>query len=71
MMVLLVVPAKELNAEGTCLLDASKASRKRGAILQRLERTLGKRVVIGDMGTAVRLGDAQILKEQSNRLGAH
>ena len=70
-MMLLVVPAEELNAEGTRLLKTSKASRKRGAILQGLERTLGIWIVIGNMGSAMRLGNAQIFKQQGNGLGTH
>ena len=48
--VLGVVPAEEVLAEGSGLLDRGEAVREAGAVLQGLELRLGVRVVVRDVG---------------------
>jgi hypothetical protein len=52
-----VVPLEELLAVGARILDAAEALGELGAIFKRFELSLGVRIVIGDMGPAVGLGD--------------
>ena len=59
-MVLAVVPAKELLTERARILNASETFRKLGPVFEGLELTLRVRIIIRDMGSAVRLGDSQI-----------
>ena len=56
--VFFVVPAEKFLTESPAVLDAAEAVRELRAILQRAEWTFRVRVVVGDVRTAVRLGDA-------------
>src|ERR1041385_2427907 len=71
MTVLLVVPLEELLAEGATVLDAAEAVWEVGPVLQGSELAFGIRVVVGDVGPAVSLGDAQVGHEKGDRLGGH
>src|SRR5688572_12379849 len=66
-----VVPAKEVLAMRTGVLDRPEARWKVGPVLQRFELRLGVRIVIRDVRTAVRLGDVQIDEQRGHWLGAH
>src|SRR5206468_9668709 len=57
---LLVVPAEEDLPKCTAILNRSKTLRKLRTILQRFELRFGKRIVVGDMRTAMRFGDPEI-----------
>jgi hypothetical protein len=54
---LCVVPAEELLAERPGVVDGAEPVGNARPILQRLELRLGVRVVIGDLGAGVGLGD--------------
>lgn len=60
MTVLLVVPSEKLLAEAAAVLDTAEAFGEVGPILQGAEVAFGIRIVVGDIGAAVGLGDAQI-----------
>ena len=66
-----VVPIEEVLAMGAGILDAAEAFRKVGAIFQGPELRLRERVVVGDVGSAVGLGDVQIDQQLRDGLGAH
>ena len=66
-----VVPIEEALAMGAGILDAAEAFRKVGAIFQGPELRLRERVVVGDVGSAVGLGDVQIDQQLRDGLGAH
>lgn len=63
-MVLGVVPGKEALAKAACILDRAEAFRELGSVLQGLELTFRERVVVGDVGPAVGLGDSQVGQQQ-------
>src|SRR5258705_5410085 len=71
MMVLVVVPGKEISRMSARVFDGSEASRKVGAILHRLEMGFGERVVVRDLGTRVRFGDAEVSEQKGDGLRHH
>ena len=68
---LVVVPGEKRLAEGAAVLDAAEAIRKLGAVLHGAELAFRIRIVVGSIGPAVGLGDAQIGQQKGHRLGAH
>ena len=66
-----VVPLEELLAVGARILDAAEALREVGSVFERFELRLGIRIVIGDVGPAVGLGDLQIDQQGGHRFAAH
>ena len=68
---LLVVPVEELLAEGAAVLDAAEAIRELRTVLQGPELAFRIRVVIGNIRSAVGLGDAEIGHQKGDRLGRH
>jgi len=58
-MMLVVLPVDELAAELQTLFDAGETVGEVRLIFHRLELALRKRVVVGDVRPAVRLGDPQ------------
>ena len=60
MTVFFVVPAKKSLTEGPTVLEAAETVRELRPILQGAELTFGVGMVVGNVRTAVRLGDAQI-----------
>ena len=66
-----VVPIEEGLAMRPCILDRSEAVREVRAILEGLELRFGVRIVIGDVGTAMRLANVQIDQQFGDRLGTH
>lgn len=70
-MVLAVVPAKKVLAEGACVLDGPKTIRKLRSVFKGLELTLGVRIVIGHMRSAMGFGDSQVGQHKGDRLGGH
>ena len=60
MTMLLVVPREELLTEGATVLNRAEALGKLGAVLHRAKLAFRIRVVIGDVRTAMGLGDAQV-----------
>jgi hypothetical protein len=69
--VLLVVPAEEDLPKGPAILDRSEPLRKLRTILERFELRFGKRIVVGDLRTAMRFGDPEIGEQQRHRLALH
>jgi len=69
--VLLVVPVKEVEAEGPSVLDRSEPVWKLGLILEGLELALRKGIVIGHMRPPVRLRHPQIRQQEGHRLRGH
>src|SRR5580704_16179182 len=70
-MVLRVIPAKEEQAERARILDGTETIRELRPVLHGPELGFGEWVIIGDIGTRVSLGDAQITEQLSNQLGLH
>ena len=64
MMMLVVLPSKELPAEFQGVLVAHEAFRERWPVLQGLELALREGVVVGDVRPAVGLGDPQRGREK-------
>ena len=71
MMVLGVVPREEDVAMRPGILDRAEARRERRAVLERLELRFRERVVVGDVGTAVGLGDPQVGQQERDGLRGH
>lgn len=65
-MVLEVVPVEKVLAETASVLMRAEAVGEAGPVLERLEVALGERVVVRDVGTRVRLRDAQIRVQPSS-----
>src|SRR5436309_4439544 len=68
---LLVVPEEELLAEGAAVLQRTETVRKFWPVLQGAKLAFGIGVVIGDVGTAVGLGDAQIRQQKGYGFRSH
>ena len=60
MIVNVVVPIEETAAERLGILDTTEPCRKSRPVLQRFELGLGERIVIGHVGAAMGLGDAEV-----------
>jgi hypothetical protein len=71
MVMILIVPSEEAAAEVLGILDAAEAFWEFRLIFQGFEVSFGKRVVVGGMGPAVRLGDAEVGEQEGGRLGLH
>ena len=71
MVMVLVVPGEEAAAEVLGILDAAEALGELGLVFQGLEVGFRERVVVGGVGPAVRLGDAEIGQHQGGGLGLH
>jgi hypothetical protein len=67
-MVLDVVPGEEDVAVGADVLDRAEPVRERRPVLQRLELRLRERVVVGDVGAAMRLRDPQVGEQERDGL---
>ena len=63
-----VVPGEKLLGEGPGILQASKAFREAGPVLQSPEMTFRIGIIVGDMRTAVGFGDPQIRHQERDRL---
>ena len=70
-MVLVVIPAKERLTERPRILEGPDTIRELGAVLEGLELTFRVRIVVGDMGATVGLGDPKVGQEEGHRLGGH
>ena len=68
---LAVVPGEEVFAEAPGLLFRSKAVREVGTVLEGLEVTFRKRIVVRDMRAAQAAGHTQIGEQQSHWFGGH
>lgn len=71
MAMVVVVPGEELLAEGAAVLNTAKAIRKTGPVLQGAKLAFRVRVVVRNIRTAVRLGDAQVGHQERHWFGAH
>lgn len=71
MAVLPVVPNEELDAVRARVGERAKACREAWLVFHGFELCLRVRVVVGDVGPAVRLGDAQVAQQSGHWLGAH
>jgi hypothetical protein len=60
MAVLVVVPLEKVLAEGAAVLDAAEMIRELGTILHGAELAFRVRSVVGNIGPAMALGDAQV-----------
>ena len=67
----LVVPGEERPAEPFRVLDAAEAARERRLVFEGFEVAFREWVVVGGMRPAVRLGDAEIGKQERGGLGLH
>jgi hypothetical protein len=63
-MVLGVIPGKEVLAKAGCILDRAEAFRELVSVLQGLDLTFRERVVVGDVVPAPGLGDTQVGQQQ-------
>src|SRR4051794_7063680 len=68
---LLVVPLEKLLAESTAVLNAAEAVGELGAILHGSKLAFRIRIVVGNIRSAVGLGDTQIRHQKGYRLGLH
>jgi hypothetical protein len=59
MMMLVVVPGKEVLAETTGILDGTEAIRVIGPVFHGFEVRFGERIVVRDMGTTVGFDDTE------------
>jgi hypothetical protein len=66
--VLVVVVGEETDAEFLRLIEACEAARKRRTMLERLEKSLGIRVVVAYRGTPKRLGAFKQTTPKSHRI---
>ena len=62
---------EELLAEGAAVLDAAEAIRELGPVLQSPELAFRIRVVVGNVGAAVGLGDAEVGHQKGDGFGGH
>src|SRR5436853_4722879 len=69
--VLFVVPSEEVLAEGSRILDTAKLFREVRPVLQGAKMAFRIRVVVGNIGAAMRFGDAQVGQQEGYRLGRH
>lgn len=67
----MAAPGEEVDAVRTRVLDAAEALGEVRAVLESLEASLGERVVVGDVRSRVRLGDAEVGEKLRDELGAH
>ena len=67
MMVLSVVPGEEALAVRSGVLNRAEPLREVRAVLQRLELRLRERVVVGDVGAAMRPRDPQVLNLRAQK----
>jgi len=58
--VLVVVPGEEVAAVSASVFLGAKACRKVWTVFQSLELRFRERVIVGDMGPRVALGDAEV-----------
>jgi hypothetical protein len=65
MVMLVVIPRKELLAEAAGILDGTEAIRVVGPILHGFEVSLGEWIVVGDVRAALGLHDTEIGQQQS------
>ena len=70
-MVLVVIPGEELQAETAGILDGAKAVGVLRAVLHGFEVSFRERIVIGDVRAAVGFDDAEVGKQQGQGLGRH
>src|SRR5438552_1622549 len=68
---LFVVPLKEVLTKGSTVLNGAEAIRKFRAVLHGSKLTFRIWIVVGNVGSAVGLGDAKVRHEKSNGLGSH
>ena len=68
MAVLTIVPIEERRAETATIVKRAEAFRKLRGIFEGFELGLGKRIVVADVRTAMRLGNAEICEQKSNGL---
>lgn len=63
-MVVPVAPDEDITAEGPGILDAAEAVGEFRLVFQRLDMSLGERVVVGGLGSAVRFGDVEVGQQE-------
>src|SRR5450631_1452052 len=68
---LLVVPLEKLLAKGAAVLDAAEAIGELRTVLHGSKLAFRIRVVVGNIGSAVALGDTQVGHQKGHRLGLH
>ena len=70
-MVLMVVPGKQLLAETPRILDGAEAVRIVRPVLHGFEMSFREKIVVGDMGAAVGFDDAEVSEQQGQGLRCH
>src|SRR5665213_1912444 len=71
MAMLFVIPGEELLGKGTGILERPETLRKPGPVFQSPEVAFRIRVVVGDMGATVGLGDAEVGHQKGDGFGSH
>src|SRR5207237_9639118 len=71
MPMVLVVPGKEAAAEAARVLLRAKPARKFSTVLQRLELTFRKRIIVRDVRPTEASAHAQLGEQQRHRFGSH
>ena len=69
--VLGVVPGEEVPTVGAGVFVGAKAVGEIRAVLHGLEMPLGERIVVGNVGARMALGDAQVSHQEGHRLRGH
>ena len=69
--VLFVIPRKEDLAMSAAVKEATETGWEIRSVLERAELTFGERIVVGNVGAAMRLGDTEIGIEHRDGFGQH
>ena len=68
---LVVVPGEEFLTKGAAVLNTAESIGETGPVLQSAKLAFRVRVVVGNVGSAVRLGNAKVVQQKRNVFGAH
>ena len=71
MVVIAIVPVEKGTVKNLGILDTTEPLGELQLIFHGLEVVLGKRIVVGGVGPAVRLGHAKIGEQKGGGLGLH
>ena len=71
MMMVIIVPFEECPAEGLGVPDAAEALWKLRLVFQGLKMAFGEGIVVGRIGSAMKLGDTEIGEQKYGYLGFH
>ena len=68
---LVIVPGEKLLAEGAAVLNTAETIRETGPVFHRAKLAFRIGIVVGNIGSAVRLGDAKVGHQECDWFGAH